>query len=33
MSMLSVRVARKTREAEDIAGFELVGINGEPLPP
>ncbi|MFT3665841.1 PDR/VanB family oxidoreductase [Piscinibacter sp.] len=31
-AMLSVRVARKTVEAEDIASFELVSTDGAPLP-
>ena len=33
MSLLSVKVARKTREAEDIAGFALVALDGQALPP
>lgn len=32
MPTISVRVARKQREAEDICSFELVADNGQPLP-
>lgn len=32
-SLLDVRVARKTPEAEGIASFELVAVDGQPLPP
>ena len=30
---ITVRVARKTKEAEDVASFELVGVDGISLPP
>ena len=33
MNLISVKVARKTREADDIAGFELVAPDGQALPP
>ena len=33
MDSLAVKVIRKVREAEDIASFELAGIDGAPLPP
>lgn len=32
MSLLQVKVLSKTREADDIAGFELVSLDGQPLP-
>jgi len=32
-SSLSVRVARKAVEAHDICTFELVAVDGRPLPP
>ena len=33
MSQLSVKVVRKQQEAVDIASFELVSLDGSPLPP
>ncbi|MFL9878297.1 PDR/VanB family oxidoreductase [Herbaspirillum rhizosphaerae] len=33
MSQLQVKVISKTAEAEDIASFELAGIDGKPMPP
>ncbi|RJF96474.1 oxidoreductase [Noviherbaspirillum cavernae] len=33
MNQLSVRVLKKTREAEDIVSFELASADGRPLPP
>jgi vanillate monooxygenase ferredoxin subunit len=33
MTELSVKVVRKTREAADIASFELAAVDGAPLPP
>lgn len=33
MTEISVKVVRKTREALDIAGFELAALDGAPLPP
>jgi vanillate O-demethylase ferredoxin subunit len=32
MNQLQVRVARKAREAEDICSYELVRVDGQPLP-
>lgn len=32
MSTLQVKVVRKTREAQDICGFELASLDGRPLP-
>lgn len=32
MSLLQVKVISKTREADDIAGFELASLDGQPLP-
>lgn len=33
MNQLTVKVTRKTREADDIASFELASLDGNPLPP
>ena len=33
MSAISVTVAKKVQEAEDICSFELVGTDGTSLPP
>lgn len=32
MNTIEVKMVRKTREAEDIASFELASVHGEPLP-